>query len=542
MKLPMKSNSVPAELHSRTSRFFPGHSLQSLPVTRRVHGSEKKLLRVLKFGGTSVGDALSIERVIAIIRTTLGDGDVVVVLSAMAGVTNKLVEAAYQSEEGDPRAVAAIFAELRSKHIAAARELIHSVEECSLVCRQMEELFQIGERLCEGTILLRELTPRRRDAISSLGERLSIVLASAALNERGVSSEAVEATEVVVTDSCFGGADPIMELTRERCEMLLRPILQQGIVPVVTGFIGATAEGTLTTLGRGGSDYSATILGAALDADEVIIWTDVDGLQTADPRQVPESRTIPHISHREAAELAYFGAKVLHPKTIRAVMRCGIPLRIRNTFAPEQLGTKITPTGPPSVAGVKGLSSIGDVVMIKIGGPVFAGGPDVLGRAVKATAAAHAQVLLVLQASSQNELCLIIASEMAQCTLRALRQEFAPERSHESPEPITVGANVALVTVVGQNMSSIPGVLGRTFSALERASVRILVIAQSASECSFSFVVAKPDAQAALAGIHKEFRLGSSPLDRIGPESMVGNESCYQHCDPIPASLPDQGD
>ncbi|MGB6804647.1 MAG: aspartate kinase, partial [Candidatus Sulfotelmatobacter sp.] len=215
------------------------------------------------------------------------------------------------------------------------------------VNRQMEQIFREGERLCQGTALLRELTLRARDSISSLGERLSAPLIAAALTECGVASEAIEATELIETDSCHGCADPRMEVTGERCEARLRPLLQKGVVPVVTGFIGATAEGVLTTLGRGGSDYSATILGASLEADEVTIWTDVNGLMTADPRLVPDASTIAEISYREAEEMAHLGAKVLHPKTLIALTQSGIPLWIRNTFAPELAGTKITPAGPP---------------------------------------------------------------------------------------------------------------------------------------------------------------------------------------------------
>jgi aspartate kinase len=189
------------------------------------------------------------------------------------------------------------------------------------------------------------------------------------LAESGVTSACIEATELVVTDSYHGGAEPWMDLTSAACEARLRPLLQQGIVPVVTGFIGANEEGVLTTLGRGGSDYSATILGAALAADEVIIWTDVDGLLTADPRLVPGACTISEISYHEAAELAYFGAKVLHPKTLRPVMQQGIPLRIRNTFEPENLGTKITPTGPANVGGITAITAISDAALITLGGP-----------------------------------------------------------------------------------------------------------------------------------------------------------------------------
>jgi aspartate kinase len=350
-----------------------------------------------------------------------------------------------------------------------------------------------------------------------------------------VASEAIEATELVVTDSCHGAADPLMDLTGDRCHHRLRPLLEQGIVPVITGFIGATPDGLLTTLGRGGSDYSATILGAALRADEIIIWTDVDGLQTADPRLVPGGCTIPEISYREAAELAYFGAKVLHPKTLRGVMQCGIPLWIRNTFAPERPGTKITPTGPPSVAGVKALTAISDVALITVGGPGLAGVQDVLGRTFRTTAAVRADVLLISQASSQNDLCLVISSALGKCVVEALRHEFAHDLAHEPAEHIALDPTVAMVTVVGQNMRSVPGIVGRTFGALGRENVDIIAIAQGSSECTISFVVPKKDVNAALAGIHKEFQLGS-PLHLTTAAAIGARENCYHPCEPAEAS------
>jgi aspartokinase/homoserine dehydrogenase 1 len=301
----------------------------------------------MKFGGTSVGDASSIKKVADIIRGASRDGDLVVVVSAMGGVTNQLIEAATQSALGDRISVATIFRELRRRHAVVVTALIHSAPEQSRIGHGMERLFQEGEQLCESTMRMSELTPSTRDSISSLGERLSAPIVAAVLEEHGVASEAIEATVLIQTDSCHGAADPNMDATRKLCQMHLRPLVQNGVVPVVTGFIGATAEGVLTTLGRGGSDCSATIVGAALDADEVIIWTDVDGLMTADPRLVADASTIPEISYREAEEMAHLGAKVLHPKTLRPVRQSGIPLWIRNTFAPQLAGTKITPAGPP---------------------------------------------------------------------------------------------------------------------------------------------------------------------------------------------------
>ena len=488
------------------------HFLQRHPVQSHVRESARKPLRVMKFGGTSVGDASCIAKVAEITRAASRDNDIVVIVSAMAGVTNKLIEAATHSETGQRKPVATIFEELRKRHEAVVDTLISSAAERTRIRHKMQEIFEEGVRLCEGTALLRELTPRVRDSISSLGERLSAPLVAAALAEHGVASEAIDATELVVTDSDHGAADPRMDLTRERCQTRLHPLLQQGKVPVVTGFIGATAEGVLTTLGRGGSDYSATILGAALDADEVIIWTDVDGLLTADPRLVPNACTVPEISYREAAELAHFGAKVLHPKTLRAVMRCGIPLWIRNTFAPERPGTKITPMGPSNGGGVKALTAIGDVALITVGGPGIVGVPDVLGRTFATTAAVRADVLLISQSSSQNNICLIVSSSSAKPTLEALRYEFAQDLAHEKVEHITLDPNVAIVTVVGQNMRGISGIVGRTFTALGHEDVNIIAIAQGSSECNISFVVGQKDMKAALVTTHREFQLGRAEV------------------------------
>jgi aspartokinase/homoserine dehydrogenase 1 len=235
----------------------------------------KPHLQVMKFGGTSVGDASCIARVAEIVAKASRLGPLVVVVSAMSGVTNRLIEAATCSETGDRERAAELLEVLREQHLEALKILIRNPETRNLIALGIEELLREAQRLCEGTALIHELTVRTLDSVSSLGERLSAPLVAGALSERGVHSEAIEATGLIVTDSYHGAAEPLMEPTQIRCEACLRPLLQQGIVPVVTGFIGATAEGVLTTLGRGGSDYSATILGGALGADEVIIWTDV---------------------------------------------------------------------------------------------------------------------------------------------------------------------------------------------------------------------------------------------------------------------------
>ena len=467
----------------------------------------KPRLQVMKFGGTSVGDASCIARTARIIARAAKENPCVVVVSAMSGMTNRLIEAAKTAQAGNGAEAEAIMDALRQQHETAISSLLPDEQKRARLRQRMEQVLAEGRRLCEGTALLRELTPRTLDAISSLGERLSAPLVAAAVHELGVCSEAIEATELVVTDAFHGGAEPQMELTREKSQALLRPLLEKGIVPIVTGFIGATAEGQLTTLGRGGSDYSATILGAALDADEVIIWTDVDGVLTADPRLVPEARTIPVISYREAAELAYFGAKVLHPKTLNPVIQAAIPVWIRNSFTPEKPGTKITPEGHTIGGGVKALTAIRDVTLITVGGPGIVGLPDVVGRTFSTTAEVRANVLLISQSSSQNDICFIVSTADAQRTVEALRKEFAHDLAHHKVEHITVDSNIAIVAVVGENMRGTPGIAGKTFNALGRENVNLIAIAQGSSECNISFVIEEKAVKAALLTTHREFGL-----------------------------------
>jgi aspartate kinase len=407
-----------------------------------------------------------------------------------------------------------LIAALRQQHLDALASLVPAEGARAAVADRIETTLAEGQRMFDGTALLRELTPRALDNISSLGERLCAPMFASAVGELAVKSVAVDATELILTDSYHGGAEPLMEQTRERCEARLRPMLKEGTVPVATGFIGATREGALTTLGRGGSDYSATILGAALGADEVIIWTDVDGVLTADPRLVPDARIIPEISYREAAELAYFGAKVLHPKTLRAVLPAGIPVWIRNSFAPERPGTKISQEGRSIGGGVKALTAIRDVALISIGGPGIVGVPDVVGRTFSTTAELRANVLLISQSSSQNDICFIVASADAQRTVEALRREFAQDLSHEVVDHITVDLKIAIVAVVGENMRGTPGVAGRTFNALGREGVNIIAIAQGSSEANISFVVEDGAMKQALLATHREFGLANAVSSR----------------------------
>ena len=377
-----------------------------------------------------MGNAPAIARVVEIIRLARCESETVVVVSAMSGVTNQLIEAASQAatakqDRAAAASIADIFENLRQQHHGAIESLIRSRARRSRVAGEIDRLLSEGEALCRSTMQRGEVTPAQRDAISSLGERLSAPLLATALVDSGVASESLSATELIQTDGCHGAAEPETEATRRKCEAVLRPLLQRGVIPVVTGFIGTTAEGALTTLGRGGSDYSATILAAAVAADEVTIWTDVDGMMTADPRLVPEAATISEISYQEAAEMAHFGANVLHPKTLEPVTECGIPLWIRNTFAPEREGTRITPTGAASPAGVKGITALyldADVSILSLVGSQL-GTTDIVAALLDVLEAERVRVIGVQQASEERISFVITQSDLGRA-LASLHREL----------------------------------------------------------------------------------------------------------------------
>ena len=464
-------------------------------------------LRVMKFGGTSVADAARIRSAAEIVAAAAAEGALVAVVSAMGGVTNRLIEAARASEMGNAHAATELGLALHAQHVAAIETLVSDADTRAQLVAETDRILEEATSLCRGTALLRELTARALDAISSVGERLSAHLLASALCEMGLKGVAVEATEVIVTDGEHGRAEPLMNETRERACARLLPLLDEGAIPVVTGFIGTTMEGTLTTLGRGGSDYSATILGAALSASEVVIWTDVDGVLTADPSLVAQARTLREISYNEAAELAYFGAKVLHPKTLRPVAEASIPVWIRNSFAPERRGTKITATGHPTARGVKAITAITEVSLITVGGRAIVGVPGIAAKTFSAAASARANILLISQSSSENDICFIINSADVPRTVDALRKTFEFDLAHHKVEHITVIPDIAIVAVVGDKMRGTPGIAGRTFSALGRKGINIIAIAQGSSEYNVSFVVEAGAMRDAVLAVHSEFGL-----------------------------------
>lgn len=461
-------------------------------------------LLVMKFGGTSVGSAAAIEGVAAIARDQLNAWDhVVVVVSAMSGVTDLLLGGARMAATGKGEAYRELAATLREKHNAALAELVSDQHERATVGAQIGHMLDEFELLCRSVHVLGEASPRALDAIASMGERMSARIVAATMRARGLRAEAVDATELIVTTDQFGSAVPIHAQTRALTRARIMPLLEQGVVPVITGFIGATEAGVTTTLGRGGSDYSGAIIGAALDADEVAIYTDVDGVMTTDPRLAPDAQILPELSYTEMGELAYFGAKVLHPRTVRPVVERGISLRIRNTFNPSHPGTLIVPKGTPDGRTVKAVALIRNMSMITVGGRGMIGVPGIAARTFGAVASADANVLMISQASSEQSICFVVPMDSSQAVVRALEEWLSKELERRDIDRIVAQDGVAIVTAVGAGMRETPGVASSIFGALGSENINVIAIAQGSSECSISIVVAGEDGDDAVRAIHR---------------------------------------
>ncbi len=458
---------------------------------------------VMKFGGTSVGSAEAIQRTAGLVQRFQREWtDVIVVASAMSGVTDLLTRAADASAAGDSRTCSEAARELRRKHYQVIDDLLSAHEEALPLTNEIDRFIERFESLCKAVLILGELTPRAMDAMTSMGERMSVRLLAAYLRSTGTAAQAVDATDLIVTDGNFQSATPMLDLTAGKSTECLEPMLMTGVTPVVTGFIAATADGITTTLGRGGSDYSAAILGQALHADEVWIWTDVDGVMTTDPRLVPDARSIKRLSYREVAELAYYGARVLHPLTIRPVVEVGIPLRIKNTFNPDHPGTRIAKEAKENNGKIKAVTAIRDLSLVNVEGKGMMGVPGIAARTFGAVARSQVSVLLISQASSEQSICFTIPENCTDEAIGSLENEFSAELARRDVDRIWAQPAVAIVTVVGAGMRGTPGIAGRLFGALGEKGVNIIAIAQGSSECIISMVVDDRDTGSALAAIH----------------------------------------
>ncbi|MFC2169895.1 aspartate kinase [Acidobacteriota bacterium] len=459
----------------------------------------------MKFGGTSVGSPEAITKAVSIVQEQAENWDrLTVVVSAMSGVTNALIRGALTAASGDGKTFHSISSELRVRQCLAAETLLSSDGERSRILETVDAYMNEFNTFCQSIHVHGEVTPRAMDAITSLGERINVRIFAALLRQKGTRSEAVDATELIVTDSTFQDAAPLMDNTRARIFERLAPLLDKGIVPVITGFIGATEKGAITTLGRGGSDYSAAILGDCLDSDEVWIWTDVDGVMTADPRIVPDARVIPVLSYSEVGELAYFGAKVLHPRTIRPAIERDIPLWVKNTFEPSFPGTRIVREPENTNEVVKAVTAITELSLVTVEGRGMTGVPGIAARTFSAVASQGTNVLMISQASSEQSICFVIPANDVAPVVQAIEKEMSLELARRDVDRVSSQDNVVVVTAVGAGMRGKQGVFARIFVALGKTSVNVIAIAQGSSECSISLVVAAEDADNAIRQIHSE--------------------------------------
>jgi aspartokinase/homoserine dehydrogenase 1 len=458
-------------------------------------------MQVLKFGGTSVASAENIRKSVAIVRAALSQGPVVMVVSALGGTTDALIgagRAAATNHDGYRETLQ----QLQNRHLAVAQELLLPAEQeriFALITSSFAEL----TRLCDGISALGELSARTLDTLMSYGELLSSQLIAAAVSGQSAKTVWADARQLIRTNARFNSAEVDLARTQQQVDDFRAGHDAQ--IWVVPGFIAADTHGNTTTLGRGGSDYTAAILAAALGAEVLEIWTDVSGMMTADPRLVPNARAIPRISYQEAMELSHFGAKVLYPPTIQPVMQRGIPLWIKNTFAPADYGTLVEVEPPRTADVVRGISSISNLALLNLEGSGMVGIPGFSKRLFAALARERINVILITQSSSEHSICVGVNEADTATAQTAVDEEFATEIAAGRIEPLRPETGLAIVAVVGENMKDHPGISGKLFGALGHNGVNIRAIAQGSSEKNISTVIRAADVRKAINVVHEAF-------------------------------------
>ena len=460
---------------------------------------------VHKFGGTSVGDAQRMESVGEIIARAASQAAVVVVTSAMSGVTDGLVKAAEAARSGKRDDAVRIIEQLLKRHDAVLDD--GRVDRPEEVRASLHALGGEVMDVLRAVSHLHQLSASTRDRILSLGEKMSVRVLAAILRRQGLPAVAMDADEFLETDANFGEGNPLPGVVNRSVFAALQPVLDRGEIPVVTGFLGRAPDGSTTTLGRGGSDFSATLIAAALRANEVTIWTDIDGVYTANPATVSNARRIRQLNFREAAELSYYGAKVLHQRTIIPVAALGIPVRIRNSFEPDAEGTIVDVRFTPGSHPVKALSAIRDQALVSVEGKGMAGVPGVAAKVFGALAERSISVTMISQSSSESSICLAVPDNDAEAAELALKRAFRSQISAGDVDEIAVRRNVGIVAIVGLGMAHSPGVSGRLFTALGKKHVNVLAIAQGSSELNISFAVDKRQVDDAVRVVHEGFGL-----------------------------------
>ncbi len=454
---------------------------------------------VMKFGGTSVGNPEMLRRVGDIVIRYLHEKPVVV-LSAMSGVTNRLIEGTELAEAGNRDGYLETYESIRMKHLETIRELglDPSLES------EIGDFLNSVLNLWKAIEALGEVTPRALDLISSMGERMVVRIFASYLNKLGIMAKSFDADEFLITTDTHGNACPIYKESKELFRKKVMPWLEKGGLAVITGFLGRSKNGRVTTLGRGGSDLTATFLGSLLDAHEVWIWTDVDGVMTADPRVVPEARPLEELSFVEVAELSYYGAKVMHPRSLLPLMEKDIPVRILNTFNPDFPGTIITRGTKRQRGVVKSITYIKDLTLLNVTGRGMLGIPGIAARVFKTVSEKGANILMISQSSSEQNICFVVKQREAQNLVDSLKKEFELEIYRRDIEGVEKLDDVAIISVVGAGMRGTPGIAGRVFTITGKNGINVIAIAQGSSEYNISFVVDGREVEKAVKSLHRE--------------------------------------
>jgi aspartokinase/homoserine dehydrogenase 1 len=461
-------------------------------------------MQVLKFGGTSVANAGNMNKVSGIVQTALvrmPQGNTIVVVSALGGVTDVLLQSGGLAASGD-EGYKELLQKVEQRHLEAVKALIPVTQQSSVLSWVKQRCNEI-EDICNGVFLLGELSARTKDRIVSFGELLSSKIIAAHLNAQGIENSWVDARELIRTDSHYGSAVVDFSVTNSLCNDFFTAAVSR--LFIVPGFVASDGKGNTTTLGRGGSDYTAAIIAGAVSAQTLEIWTDVSGMMTADPRLVPNARILPNISYQEAMELSHFGAKVIYPPTIQPVMSKNIPVWIKNTFAPEDHGTLIENDVHKNGNNIRGISSINKIALLSLEGSGMVGIPGFSRRLFESLANDFINVILITQGSSEHSICVGIDEALADKAKLAVDKTFAHEIETGRVEPLRVEMGLAIVALVGDNMKSHPGISGKMFGAIGRNGVNIRAIAQGSSERNISAVIAATDVKKAINVLHEDF-------------------------------------
>ena len=480
---------------------------------------------VMKFGGSSLAGPKQILQSASLVKKYATDSSLVIVCSAMGDTTDHLLKAIDHAKKGETNQARKVISEVHVTHMAAVSEGITD-EKYKDICRDLlTELFDEIDKVLLGISLLKDLSPRSLDYVLSFGERLATNIVNNVLGGIGLKTKYLSGGEAgIMTDESFGSAEPVLGVTNEKLRSKLLPLLSDGVIPVVTGYIAETMEShEIITLGRGGSDYTATLIASALDADEIILWTDVDGILSADPRIIKDAKILEQITYLEAMEMSAFGAKSMQPRALEPVAKKGIAVRIRNTFNPDCAGTLIVSANKianGARSGVKAVGSIANVCAITISGTSIVGSPGTAAKIFEILKDLGVPILMMSQSVSENNVSLVVRREALHKVVRAFKRELLledPDSTTKTSYPGRAKFNfldyeddVTILAVLGRGMIGTPGIAGRVFSTVAKQGVNVRMIAQGSSEINISFVIKDKDRAKAVTALHEEFVLKDS--------------------------------